>query len=110
MRTLAKVAAGMLLFGAGAGVGYGVGQLVEPSNKGINDAEHDRLVDACVVSSDGDGAGCAAWVADLVDFVEGKGCGYGQAAQLLDIGMTHPDEESEALDALGDEVLAGCSD
>ncbi len=109
MRTMAKAAASVLLFGAGVGVGYGVAHVVEPGDMGVNDAEHDRLVNACVASPDGEGAACAAFVAGLVDFVEREGCGYSEAAKLLDIEMRYPGVDSEAVNALRDEATADCS-
>lgn len=80
------VALGVLVALAGAVVG-GVAVertlLDEDDDDGISEAEHDRLVEACVAEGDR-AAACVAYVAELVEWAEGEGIRYGELAGIMD--------------------------
>lgn len=113
MRRALKVGAGVLIFAAGAAAGFGVSVVVdddEDDNGSVEftDVEHDRLVDACVASENGEGSACAVFVDELIAELEPLGCGYSAAVELLDKEMRVPDANSDLRDEWYDEAISDC--
>jgi hypothetical protein len=72
--------------------------VLDDESAGITDAEHDRLIDACV-AKDLDRASCTSWLAGIVEVAEAEGVSYSRLAEYAS-GMLAAydglDEESDA--------------
>jgi hypothetical protein len=71
---------------AGAAVGGAVldRTVLDDEPAGITDAEHDRLIDACV-AEDLARAGCTSWLAEIVEVAEAEGVGYRTLAETFGV-------------------------
>jgi hypothetical protein len=88
-------AAAIVVAGATFAGGVAVGRSTDRNSRGITEAEHDRLVDACVAETD-DGPGCVSWVADLVVYAEERGLSYDQVSGLVvDELAPRPDAQAQ---------------
>jgi hypothetical protein len=73
----------LVLAGAvGGGVAIGMALDDEPAAESITEAEHDRLVDACVAETD-DHPLCVDWVAGVVEQANADGVGYVELTEML---------------------------
>ena len=58
---------------------------------GISDVEHDRLVDACTAATRAmeadDPAGCASWIARMIEHGEGEGWDYVRLAAEVELSL-----------------------
>lgn len=80
----------------GLGLTTGRGSVDEPAPEtGITEAEHDRLVDACVSESNA-AAECTSYIAELVDTADDEGLSYAQVAEILAEGYEEQQRELEA--------------
>jgi hypothetical protein len=70
------------VFGGGFLLGTATDDDTEKDAAGITEAEHDRLLDACMASTSKPAA-CPGWVSGIVDAANERGCGYGEAADLI---------------------------
>jgi hypothetical protein len=76
---------------------------------GISDAEHDRLIDACVGATGGDAARafCTSWLADIVDVAEAEGVDY---TRLATSAMLQAVDGLENTAAIDDRMRQTCDD
>jgi hypothetical protein len=100
-RRLLLALAGLVVLGGAVVGGAVVGgialdRLVLDDGSGITDAEHDRLVDACV-AKDLDRASCTSWLADIVEVAEAEGVDYARLANYTN-AMLQAFDEMEAIE------------
>jgi hypothetical protein len=90
----------LLALGGAVVGGVVLDRLVLVDGSGITDAEHDRLIDACV-AKDLDRASCTSWLADIVEVAEAEGVEYARLANYTN-AMLQAFDGLEAIEGQGD--------
>lgn len=100
MRRTVAVIAGVALFAAAGAGGFAVAQVLDDEAEGISDAEHDRLVDACVAQTD-DTPGCVEWIAETVARANEQDVSYAELSSLVaeELAEQQSEDEQRAADA-----------
>jgi hypothetical protein len=102
-RLLLALAALVVLGGAVVGGVVLERTVLDDDPAGISDAEHDRLIDACVGATGEDAARapCTSWLADIVEVAEAEGVDYTRLAEYTNAMLQAFDglENTAAIDA-----------
>lgn len=103
MRRTVAVGAGVALLAVGAAGGYGVAWLADDEPAGITEAEHGRLVEACVAETD-DRPGCVEWIAESVAWADERGMSYSELSGVVADDLVEVQREAD--DRAADEDAA----
>lgn len=99
MRRFLFVLGVLAVLAAVAGGGMVLGMAVEGEPEGMTEAEHDRLVDACVTQTD-NGPGCTAWAGALVEAADRDGMSYVEVAEGMEDAFADESGTSDWNDVL----------
>jgi hypothetical protein len=96
------MAGGLALVAVGAAGGYTAAVVTVHDAEGMTDAEHDRLVDACVADYDTATIDCVAWVSDAVAAADRNGQTYEDVARTMADQLAADQQAQAERDAAAD--------